>query len=311
MFRAPGRVNLIGEHVDYVGGLVLPVAIDRFITVDGKRADTIRLASTTFGSVELAPDGSGSATGWGRFVAAVACELAALGRRPVGFAGTVEADLPAGVGLGSSAALEVAVASALCAVADFELDPLTLARACQRAELRAVGVPCGIMDQAAALLARAGHALLLDCTTLAYEHVKLPEELAVLVFDSGFHRRLEESGFARLRERIERGDPHVEAENARVLAVVNALRTGDLQALREPFEESHESLRRLGASTPELDRLVSLAHDEGAIAARMTGGGFGGCVVALAEKASADALAAAVIERCGRGRYFLCRTSAV
>src|SRR5712691_1565285 len=185
MFRAPGRVNLIGEHVDYVGGRVLPVAIDRFVTVSGEPADAILLDSQGFGRVELAADGSGDVEGWGRYLAAVAIELAALGRPPVGFAGRIESDLPSGAGLGSSAALEVSVARALCAVADFELEALALARACQRAEERAVGVRCGIMDQAVSVLGREGHALLLDCATLGYQLIPLPTDLELLVLDSG------------------------------------------------------------------------------------------------------------------------------
>src|SRR5262245_46555909 len=142
--RAPGRVNLIGEHTDYSGGLVLPVAIQLGITLTFEPADEIAIH---------APGGE-------RFVEAVTRELASLGRRDLGLRGTVEADLPQGAGLGSSGAFEVAVAVALCEVARFELEPLVLAAACQRAEQRAVGVPSGILDQAASLLGREGTALL-------------------------------------------------------------------------------------------------------------------------------------------------------
>src|SRR5438874_4380343 len=141
---APGRVNLIGEHTDYGGGLVLPVAIQLGITLAFERADRIALES------------SGATHGWQRYVTAVADELAALGRPSVGIEGRLEADLPQGAGLGSSGALEVVVALALCEAAGFELEPLQLVLACQRAEQRAVGVPSGILDQAAALLGRAG-----------------------------------------------------------------------------------------------------------------------------------------------------------
>src|SRR5262245_61413194 len=152
---APGRVNLVGEHTDYSGGLVLPIAIQLGIRLEVEAtADDVALSSERFGPGRpFGPDGSGPpAVGWARYGQAVAAELAALGRDPVGLAGVVRSDLPAGVGLSSSAALEVAIALALCAVADFELEPLQLALACQRAELRAVGVPCGILDQAGSIL---------------------------------------------------------------------------------------------------------------------------------------------------------------
>src|SRR5438105_12987033 len=190
-FWAPGRVNLIGEHTDTTGGLVLPVAIHLGVCIAVTAAERISLVSGGE-AVDVAADGREHGTGWGAYASAVAAELAALGRPAIGIAGVVEADLPRGAGLGSSAALEVAVALALCAVADFDLPPPELILACQRAELRAVGVPCGILDQTASLLARAGRALFLDCGTFAHRHVPLPAEMGLLVIDSGEvheHRR--------------------------------------------------------------------------------------------------------------------------
>src|SRR5947208_10965891 len=203
---APGRVNLIGEHTDYSGGLVLPIAIQLGIRVSVEPADEIRLVSDG-DALRLGADGTGVARGWDRYVAAVAGELDSLGRAAVGIAGSVESNLPRGAGLGSSGALEVAVALALCAVADFELEPLQLAQACQRAERRAVGVPSGILDQAASLLGRAGHALLLDCGTLAHRWIELPDELAIVVVDSGERHSHEGSGYAERRAELEAGDP--------------------------------------------------------------------------------------------------------
>jgi galactokinase len=287
-FRAPGRVNLIGEHTDYSGGLVLPVAIHLGITVTAERAGRITLVSGGE-CVELAEDGSGESRGWGRYVAGVAHELAALGRPAVGMDGQVEADLPQGAGLGSSGAFAVAVALALCAVADFELQPLELALACQRAEQRAVGVPSGILDQAASVLGRERHALLLNCDTLEHRWVALPEEIAILVVDSGERHTHEGSGYGERRRELEAGDPrrvrHVETENERVRATVAALEHGEVQALGPLFAASHASLRDdYEVSTPALDRLVARALASGAFAARMTGGGFGGSIVALAER---------------------------
>src|SRR5262249_18579772 len=149
-------------------------------------------------------DGGGpAAAGWARYGQGVAAELAALGRPAIGLVATVDSDLPPGAGLSSSAALEVAIALALCAVAEVEVDPLALALACQRAELRAVGVPCGILDQAACMLGRAGSALLLDCWTLEHRLVALPDEAGFVVVDSGVERSLETSAYAERRAELE------------------------------------------------------------------------------------------------------------
>jgi galactokinase len=302
-FWAPGRVNLIGDHTDYAGGLVLPIAVDLAVEVEVEPAKRIVLSSDGE-TVDVAADGTGNAEGWGRYPAAVAAELAELGRSPVGMRGDVTSDLPAGAGLGSSASLEIAVALALCAVADFALEPLELASACRRAELRAVGVPCGILDQAASLLGRADAALLLDCTTLEYRYVPLPTELAVVVVDSG-ERALAETGYGDRQGELAAGMPsrvrHVETENRRVRHAVQAFESADATALGQIFRESHASLRDdYEVSTPELDRLVDRAYRAGAVAARLTGGGFGGSIVALAERDGAAALAA---QLCGRVVY--------
>jgi galactokinase len=274
---APGRVNLMGEHTDYSGGLVLPVAIQL----------GIRLTFETANRFEL------DAPGGERFAAAVREELAALGRPDVAIRGSVAADLPQGAGLGSSGAFEVAVALALCEAAGFEPAPLALAEACQRAEQRAVGVPSGILDQAASLLGRAGHALLLDCGSLEHDWVPLPGDVSILVLDSGERHAHEGSGYGDRRRELEAGDPrrvrHVETENARVRETVAALERGDAAALGPLFAASHASLRDdYEVSTPGLDALVATALEAGAFAARMTGGGFGGAIVALAERGRAD-----------------------
>jgi galactokinase len=329
VFWAPGRVNLIGEHTDYSGGLVLPAALELGVRVEGVASDRIRLRSDDArGTVDVAPSG-GDASGWGRYVAAVAAELDALGRVPVGLDGRVSSNVPVGAGLSSSAALEVAVATALCAVSDFTLEPMQLALAAQRAEHRAVGVPCGIMDQAASVLGVAGHAILLDTASLAHRAIPLPEELALLIVDSGVRHRLEDSGYATRRRELEaalavlggrapaevepdeadalaaRLDPvrarrlrHVVTENVRVREVVAVLSEPSLDAVRlgELFRAGHESLSRdFDVSTPELDRLVELAYGAGAVAARMTGGGFGGSIVALVERDRAEAVADEIV----------------
>ena len=307
-YHAPGRVNLIGEHTDYAGGLVLPAAIDCGLTLDCVPADRIRLRSSAApGEVDLGPDGAGAVEGFGRYVGALAAELADLGRAPCGIDGRIAADLPAGAGLASSAALLVAVGLALCDAAGMELAPLALAAACRRAEERAVAVPCGIMDPAVALLGRAGQALLLDCGSLAHRHVPLPDGLGLIVVDSGVRRRLAETGYATRRRELERalaGDRdetaarrlrHLRSENARVEQAAAALAEGDARALGPILAAGHASLRDdFEVSTPELDLLVGLALDAGAWAARMTGGGFGGAIVALAPAGRCAVIAASV-----------------
>ena len=286
LFHAPGRVNLIGEHTDYSGGLVLPVAIPRGISVIGTPGgEEVELESERFGADE----------GWSRYVDAVAQVLGAR----AGFRGRIVSDLPSGAGLSSSAALEVAVALALCEAGAITIDRLELAELCRRAEERAVGVPCGLMDQAASLLSRAGHALLLDCGTLEYRHVPFPSELELLVVDSGSHRRLADSGYAQRRAEVDAGDPrrlrHVHSENERVREVAAALENGDHDTLARAFAASHASLRDdFEVSTPQLDRLVEAALAAGAAAARMTGGGFGGSIVALVERSRGDEVGARI-----------------
>ena len=352
---APGRVNLIGEHTDHSGGLVLPVAVDRGVTL-GWRPDTgaIRLRSEAFPeTVELAPDGTAppGLAGWGRYAAAVAVLLHERGRPAVGLEGTVSSTVPIGAGLSSSAALTVAIGLALCRAAGFELPRLELAHVARDAEHRAVGVPVGLMDPAVSLLARRGHALLLDCATEEHRLVSLPDDLAVVVLDSGVRHRLEHSGYATRRAELERALPalggarpsqvtveaaeeaaraagvdeiarrrlrHAVSENARVRTCVRILESPggpDRRALGTLFRNSHASLRDdFEVSTPELDLLVELAGDHGAVAARMMGGGFGGSVVALADADDADAFAAAVtkayVARTGLdGSGYVCATA--
>jgi galactokinase len=324
---APGRVNLIGEHTDYSGGLVLPIAIQLGVEVDVRApARAISLSSVFAGPTgPIAADGSGPmATTWARYAQAVALELGALGRPAVGLDAVVRSDLPVGVGLSSSAALEVAIGLALCAVAGFELEPLELAFACQRAELRAVGVPCGILDQAACVLGRADAAVLLDCGTLEHELVAVPPRAALAILDTGVERSLATTAYAQRRAELERAMRevgaersttiapealdaldgrslrrlrHVVTENARVRRFAAALDRGDLAAAGTLLLESHASLRDdYEVSIDELDLLVELAVSAGAHGARLLGGGFGGSVVALVEQDIAEEVSRAAID---------------
>jgi galactokinase len=302
---APGRVNLIGDHTDHQGGLVLPIAIDRGTTVTGEAGgDRVQLRSDDEdGLVEVRVGGGPPLTlgpEWGRYVSAIV----ELERPAQGFVGNVSTTLPLGAGLSSSAALELAVAVAL----GFEGSPLELARLCQESEYLAVGVPCGIMDQLASAAGVADHALLIDCHDTSIDLVPMPEGVDVLVVDSGQRRSLEETAYnqrllecARAAEEVgplrllpEVGgitDPvarrrarHVVSEIVRVRAFADALRSSDVQAAGELMFESHESLRNdFEVSTPRLDVMVrDLAATPGIYGARLTGAGFGGSVVALA-----------------------------
>jgi galactokinase len=328
-FRAPGRVNLIGDHTDYNEGFVLPVAIDLSCVVRARRTDdgVVRLRSDDVtGTVELAADGTTEPTDveqmWGRYAAGVVGTLAERGRPAVGMDAVVSSTIPLGAGLSSSAALEVALGLALCDVAEFELSTLELALACQEAEQVATGVPCGIMDQLASLAGLHNHALLIDCRSLDVRPIPLPPRLAVLIVHSGVSRGLVDSEYAERREACEAiaallglqslrdatpeqvaDEPrarHVVSENARVLRAAEALESGDVAALGPLLNESHASLRDdFEVSTPELDALVEALRDAGAIGARLTGAGFGGCVVGLASRDDADR-----IVETAAGRYW-------
>jgi galactokinase len=323
---APGRVNLTGEHTDYSGGLVLPVAIQLGVWIEVRaRAGEIVLSSLLAGAADpIAADGSGPLAGsWARYPQAVAAELHALGRPPVGLEGVVHSTLPTGTGLSSSAALEVAVGLALCEVAGFALEPLELALACQRAELRAVGVPCGILDQAACLLGRPDAAVLLDCGTLVHRLIAVPAGAALAILDSGVERSLETTAYAERRAELEGalrsvgaersttvatsdlegldGVPlrrlrHVVTENERVLRFAEALELGDLAGAGRLLLASHASLRDdYEVSVDATDLLVELAVSAGAYGARILGGGFGGSVLALVDTDGAEAVALSVM----------------
>jgi galactokinase len=336
-FRAPGRVNLIGEHTDYNDGLVLPFALDRSCVVAARPADTVLVRSLETGDdVVLPPDGSVEPASvrpaWGRYAAGVVRELAALGRPPVGVDAVLASDVPVGAGLSSSAALEVALATALCDAARWRPDPLALAEACRTAEEVATGVPCGIMDQLASVCGRAGHALLVDCRSLEIRPVALPAALGMLVVHSGTTRALDATGYADRRTACERlarrlgvralrdatweqvaDEPlgrHVVGENARVPEAARALEEGDLERLGRLLAESHASLRDdFRISTPELDALVAELTRAGSLGARLLGGGFGGCAVAVCDAARADQIArdatARYARRTGRDAWAL------
>ena len=303
--RAPGRVNLIGDHTDYTGGLVFPMAIDRYTTIAYEHiGDSVHLTShddpdvvefalgSTFDS-QMHPR-------WGRYVAAVA----SLMHAPQPVHGTIETTIPVGAGLSSSAALEISCALAMGST----LSPRELALMPQHAEQLATGVPTGIMDQLCIASARDNHGTLIDCHSLEITHIPIPHEVDIVVQFIA-HRTLEGSEYATrvaecasaesligpLREAdISKVDTiaddiirararHVVSENDRVRHFTDALVRGNYTAAGRLMVGSHQSLSRdYATSTPQMNAAVDAAvHTPGVFGARMTGGGFGGCIVAL------------------------------
>jgi galactokinase len=337
LVRAPGRVNLIGEHTDYNEGFVLPMAIEPAVWIAARpRPDRwVHLRSTAFDSpltLDLDALDAGR-EGWGKYVAGVAWSLQREGMVPGGWEGTLASDVPVGAGLSSSAALELAVARVFMHLAGQAWEARRMALVCQRAENEYVGLRCGIMDQMASAVAERQHALLLDCRSLATQAVPLPASCTLVVLDTGTRRGLETSaynerrseceeaarrlGVASLRDvtpetlarkagelphTIARRAWHIVSENERVLACAAALRSGHLARAGALFQESHASMRDLyDASGPALNRMVESAlESRGCFGARLTGAGFAGCAVALVEAGSAAEFQVEVIERYAR-----------
>lgn len=318
--RSPGRVNLIGDHTDYNDGFVLPMAIDRSVWLAGRMTTErrIRVESAGFDVIELDLDRiERSGGGWGEYVAGVAWSLAEAGDALCGWDGAVASDVPVGAGLSSSAALELAVARATTVCSGSPWDPVAIAQVAQRAENEWVGMACGIMDQLVVAAAAPHAALLIDCRWLETRPVPIPTEVAVVVVDSATRRSLVGSAYnqrrksceqaaallgvpalrdiedvgqiaALLPERLARRARHVVTENRRVLAFEAALRDGDVEQAGQLLLASHRSLRDdFEVSVPEIDDLVAtLMEIRGVHGARMTGAGFGGCLVALVDAAS-------------------------
>lgn len=338
--RAPGRVNLIGDHTDYNDGFVLPMALQHqtWAAVAARDDGRLRAFSRDLGEAGEWPlDGWTPAVAprWTAYVAGVAALLVRRGAHLRGADLLIASQVPIAAGLSSSAALEVAVAVALANLAGEPLEASELIDLCRQAEHEFAGVPCGAMDQTVALLARRGHALLLDCRTRQAEHVPVQlEGCEFLVVHCGARRDLAASAYARrqaecaqavqyfrgvnpavralrdvsadtVRAHASQMDPvaaarslHVVSENARTLQAAAALRRRDAVAVGELMTASHRSLRDdFEVSSGELDRLVARLLDvRGVLGARLTGGGFGGCVLALLEKTAVTQAARTIEE---------------
>ena len=335
-YRAPGRVNLIGEHTDYNDGFVLPVAIDRHTTVTAQLRGDRHVVASSDGydrpvSIDLSDPGP-PAGAWSDYVRGVVAVLERSGQALHGADLVIASDVPAGAGLSSSAALEVAAGYALLHLSGRAIDRTALALACQQAEHEYAGTRCGLMDQFIACHGRAGHAMLLDTRTLEAVWLPLPRDIQIVVCNTMTRHALASDGYNERRadceaavralavrlpriralrdvsyadleansdvlpDEIYRRCRHVVTENARTLSAADALRDGDIARFGVLMGASHASLRDdYEVSTPELDTLVDVAMEvDGAIGARMTGGGFGGCTVNLVRADAVDAFAAHV-----------------
>jgi galactokinase len=336
---APGRVNLIGEHTDYSGGFVLPVAIPQRTRVElaTRVGPLVRAWSANVPSIEpreieeyrLGEEEPGH--GWVDYVQGVTEALRKAEYSLRGFDLRIESDVPYGGGLSSSAALEVSLLRALREAFHLDLDDVRLAQIGQKAENDLVGAPVGIMDQMASSLGDETTALFLDTRNLTYERIPLPAQCELLVIDSGISHshaggeyktrrrecetaaellgvpQLRDMGIqeiwrlALLPEPLDRRARHVITENARVRSAVAALRERDLPRLGKLLAASHESLKNdFEVSLPQIDRLVELAEKEPDVyGARLTGGGFGGAIIAIADRGTAQAAGERIARRYG------------
>jgi len=341
VWAAPGRVNLIGEHTDYNDGFVMPFALAQQVQLAGGRRndDTWRVRTMqgdlveTFSRADLVP----GMAGWQAYVAGVVWALEETGHRVGGADLVISSDVPIGAGLSSSAALECVTLAALADLFDLDVEPMTRAVLSRRAENAFVGAPTGQMDQAASTLCRKGKALFFDCRSFEFEHVPLQLEeagLELLVLDTRTPHALVDSEYAARRESCEAAakqlgvsalrdvtdldealsrldDPvmrrrtqHVVTENARVLAAADLLRAGDLRGIAPLLDESHVSMRdQFEITVPTVDLAVETAMTAGALGARMTGGGFGGCIIALVAAGGADTVAESIGEAFASSGY--------
>jgi galactokinase len=329
--RAPGRVNLIGEHTDYNEGFVMPAALEfATLTASSPRPDRrLRVYSMTMDETrefDLDAPPAAAAGDWSDYILGVALMLERSGRRLTGADLVVWTDVPIGAGLSSSAALEVSCAHALLTAAGLPFEPIETAKICQRAENDFVGMRCGVMDQYISCCGVAGHALLIDCRSLASRNVTIAPNLRILIADSAVRHRHAGGEYNARREACEEGvrllsrtlgpikalrdvtPAHLEAsrrklpdliyrrcrhivtENARVLEAERTLKAGDFAACGRAMNASHVSMRDdFEITCPEIDTLVGLAQTvEGVYGSRMTGGGFGGCTVSLVEASAVD-----------------------
>jgi galactokinase len=321
---APGRVELLGNHTDYNGGVVLSAALDLGISATGRARTDDRVVVSSEGIdgvitaavADLAPQGS-----WSDYPLGVAAQMRAAGYPVGGFEADFSSTLPTGAGLSSSAAIEVCTGVLLSQMFGFSLDRLELAKLCRRAENEFVGVSCGLLDQVSSIFGRKNHAIYLDCRPETVETVPFPAGVALLVVHSGVKHALTGGEYNERRDQcfeaarrmgvpalrdvtsaqlaaaglpdlVRRRAAHIVGENERVFAAIDHLRAGEAAAFGALMSASHRSSREnFENSTPELDALVEIACAQpGVYGARLTGGGFGGAIVALVDSGRLDAV---------------------
>jgi galactokinase len=331
--RAPGRVNLIGEHTDYNDGFVLPMAIDRamWIALRPRADQRVVLHSLDFPeAVDFSLAEISHRTGWEEYVRGMAWDLQEAGFRLKGWEGVLASDIPVGAGLSSSAALEMVTAMAFSVVGNWRFEPAIIAKIGQRTENEWVGANTGIMDQMISAAGQADHALLIDCRDLSTRQIPLPPGTLVVVMDTATRHSHTDSGYNERRQQCElaaqffgvshlrdvaletfnqrsadldelprKRARHVISENERVLQAVEAMQTGDAVQMGQLMNASHVSMRDdFEITNAELNIMVRLAQGQpGCYGARMTGGGFGGCAVALLKADLADQFAREVAQQ--------------
>ena len=319
---APGRAELLGNHTDYNEGYVLALAVDRGTTMTGSaRADrTIQIRSREFDKTEtitLDELAAERVSPWARYTFGVVDQFRRNELPVEGFEAEISGNLPLGAGLSSSASLENATVLFLARLFGAKLEPMQMARISQKAEHDFVGVRCGLLDQIASLMSKAGNATVIDCRTMEVGHVPLDERVSVIIANSNVKHALVggeynerrsdceaaahalgvaflrdattemlKSRKSELADRIYRRALHITGENERVLEGSAALRKGDIARFGELMFASHESsITNFENSCPELDKLVSAARaTAGVYGARLSGGGFGGATINLVEK---------------------------
>ena len=323
--KSPGRVNLIGEHTDYNDGFVLPMAINYATWVALRPRNDGKVITAALDMNESLEFDLNSITkdqnDWREYVKGVAWALQQDGHQITGWEGVFSGNVPIGAGLSSSASLELALAKAFSLVSDFEWHPARIALTCQKAENQWVGVSSGIMDQMISASGKKDYALLIDCRNLQTKQVPLPENTQIVILDTNTRRGLVDSAYNERRDQCEavalhfevkalrdintdqlesakkqldpllyRRAKHVVSENQRVLEAVDVLAAGDADSFGTLMNASHISMRDdFEISRIEMDQMVKIAQDQpGCYGARMTGGGFGGCAIALVEKDLVD-----------------------